>query len=162
MTTVKLFTVTSRVCPVVRSMFFNLTYLDLLFLLRESLLEDFEPCGLLEPGSWCCCALTSAEFSRGFLVDVPKTTEKGSTVSTDIRGPLDRRQIASCWHLSFGLRSPPSTDMNRSEILISSHRKKRLAHQHSERNFPTVCSCWTVSSSKVFGVFQADLSSGIF
>lgn len=75
MTTVKLFTVTSRVWPVVRSMFFNRTYLDLLFLLRESLLEDFEPCGLLEPGSWICCALTRAEFSRGFLVDVPKMTE---------------------------------------------------------------------------------------
>lgn len=73
MTTVTLFTVTSRVCPDVRSMFFNLTYFDLLFLLRESLLEDFDP---LAPGNCICVAacwaLTSAEFNLGFLVDVPK------------------------------------------------------------------------------------------
>lgn len=73
MTTVTLFTVTSRVCPLVRSMFFNLTYFDLLFLPRDSLLDDLEPCVLADdPGSWSCCALTSAEFIRGFLVDVPK------------------------------------------------------------------------------------------
>jgi hypothetical protein len=54
-------------------MFFNRTYFDLLFLLR--LLEDFDPWGLLDPGNWiwvAACWATSAEFSRGFLVDVPK------------------------------------------------------------------------------------------
>lgn len=79
MTTVTLFTVTSLVWPVVRSMFFNLTYLDLLFLPRESL-EDFEPCGLLEPGSWICWALTRAEFNRGFRVDVPKIAKQISSI----------------------------------------------------------------------------------
>jgi hypothetical protein len=53
-------------------MFFNRTYLDLLFLLRESLL-DFDP---LAPGNWICVAacwaLTRAELSLGFRVDVPK------------------------------------------------------------------------------------------
>lgn len=51
MTTVTLFTVTSRVCPVDRSIFFKRTYFDRLFLLRDILLEDFEVCELLEPGN---------------------------------------------------------------------------------------------------------------
>lgn len=76
MTTVTLFTVTSRVCPDVRSMFFNLTYFDLLFLLRESLLEDLEP---LAPGNWicvaACCWAATAELRRGLRVDVPKNRE---------------------------------------------------------------------------------------
>lgn len=72
MTTVTLFTVTSLVWPVVRSMFFKRTYLDRLFLPRESLLEDLALCGLLPPGSWLCWALTSAELSRGLRVEVPK------------------------------------------------------------------------------------------
>lgn len=72
-------TVTSRVCPVVRSMFFNRTYFDLLFLPRDNF-EDLELWGLLDPGncSWvaACWALTRAELSRGFRVDVPTMTRE--------------------------------------------------------------------------------------
>jgi hypothetical protein len=60
---------------VVLSIFFNRTYFDRLFLLRDNLLEDFELCGLLDPGNWICvaaCWATSAEFSRGLRVEVPK------------------------------------------------------------------------------------------
>lgn len=52
------------------SMFFNLTYFDLLFLFLEILLDDLDP--LDEPCMVDCCA-TRAEFSLGFLVEVPKT-----------------------------------------------------------------------------------------
>lgn len=51
MTTVTLFTVTSRVCPVDLSIFFNRTYFDRLFLLRDILLEDLDVCELLDPGN---------------------------------------------------------------------------------------------------------------
>lgn len=78
-TTVTEFTVTSRVCPLDRSMFFSRGgYFDLLFLFRDVLLPgDLEFCaGVPEaPGKACvaaCCA-TSAELRRGLRVDVPGT-----------------------------------------------------------------------------------------
>lgn len=128
MTTVTLFTVTSRVCPEVRSMFFNLTYLDLLFLLRESLLEDFEP---LAPGNWICVAacwaLTSAEFSRGFRVDVPKKE-------------VNRISIRQCWFKSLinCFHCCPTWTIN---LLIL------FAHQYRRNIFHTVCSCWMMSEN---------------
>lgn len=62
-------------------MFFNLTYFECFFLLRESLLEVFELFGAPEPpGKTCtcvaaCCA-ANAEFKRGLRVEVPKIEQK--------------------------------------------------------------------------------------
>lgn len=62
-------------------MFFNLTYLECFFLLRESLLEVLELFGAPEPpGNTCtcvaaCCA-AKAEFKRGLRVEVPKIKAK--------------------------------------------------------------------------------------
>lgn len=61
-------------------MFFNRTYFDLLFLFFDILLDDLEPLALGGPPGLCivaaCCALTRAEFKRGFLVEVPKKNHK--------------------------------------------------------------------------------------
>lgn len=82
MTTVTELTVTSRVCPLDRSMFFNRAgCFERLLLLRAVLVLPgdftFDPaCPPPEaPGkAWvaACCA-ASAELSRGFRVEVPGT-----------------------------------------------------------------------------------------
>lgn len=65
-------------------MFFNRTYFDLLFLFLDILLDDFDP--LDEPCIVDCCA-TSAEFSRGFLVEVPV-----------LLGSEERKIFLYCWN----------------------------------------------------------------
>lgn len=141
MKTVTLFTVTSRVWPVERSMFFNRIYFDRLFLLFDILLEDFEPCGLLEPGNWiwvAACWATSAEFIRGFRVEVPKKITRKNLLKIVVACYLNfespRHGSSSYWLLFFA------------------------QHQYIQRIF----SVFSWNFNRLFGVFQVKISNGIF